>query len=281
MNKRVLALLNRFQISITFFNFYGNYIGRYTPKEYINGKVLVKQVNAFQNEQQRLYIAKRILNASLHNENSVLKYYTKKGRDLMEMVNHMDEYINRLNGCQSVGELMLVEANAKQYYYSSFDIILNSDEYKFERRSKNPPENEINAMLSYGYAILYSHYLSVLDRSSLHPQISFIHSLEKNCDSLQFDLADVTKSVIIDRLVLRLIRKRQVSKDMFDRKENRCYLNKKGIDFYVAEIDKQLQQTVNINNKFYSYKSLISREVHQLSEYIKCNARYNPYLMRW
>ncbi len=281
MNKRVLMLLNRFRVSITFFNFYGNYIGRYTPKEYVNGKVLVKQVNAFQCEQQRLYIAKRILNASLHNENSVLKYYAKKGRDLEEMINHMNEYIDRLDKCKTVDELMLVEANAKQYYYSSFDIILHSDDYKFEKRSKNPPENEINAMLSYGYAILYSHYLSVLDRSSLHPQISFIHSLEKNCDSLQFDLADVTKSVIIDRLVLRLIRKKQISKDMFDQKEDRCYLNKKGIELYVAEIDKQLQQTVNVNGKFYSYKSLISREVHQLSEYIKNEERYDPYLMRW
>lgn len=281
MNKRVLMLLNRFRVSISFFNFYGNYIGRYTPKEYVNGKVLVKQVNAFQNEQQRLYIAKRILNASLHNENSVLKYYAKKGRELEEMINHMEKYINRLNECKTVDELMLVEANAKQYYYSSFDVILNSDDYKFEKRSKNPPENEINAMLSYGYAILYSHYLAVLDRSSLHPQISFIHSLEKNCDSLQYDLADVTKSVIIDRLVLRLIRKRQISKDMFERREDRCYLNKKGVEFYVTEIDKQLQQTVNVSGKFYSYKSLISREVHQLSEYIKNEERYDPYLLRW
>lgn len=281
LNKRVLTLLNKFQVTISFFNFYGNYIGRYTPKEYINGKVLFKQVAAYQDSNKRFYISRKILTASLHNENAVLKYYAKKGRDLEKQITAINDFNNELFKCKTVDELMIFEANAKQMYYSAFDIILNSETFKFCKRSKNPPENEINAMLSYGYALLYSHYLSVLDRSSLHPQISFIHSLEKNCDSLHFDLADVTKAVIVDRLVLRLIRKNQVKIEMFEYKGNRCFLNKSGVEFFVREFDKQLQQTVNVNNKYYSYKSLISREVHLLSEYIKAEENYSPYLMRW
>lgn len=281
LNKRVLSLLNKFQITITFFNFYGNYIGRFTPKEYINGKVLFKQVNAYQNNEKRLYISKKILDASIHNQCSVLKYYAKKGRDLIGKIDEIDDCHYKLIACNNVEELLLVEAKAKQIYYSSFDIILNSDLFKFVKRTKNPPENEINALLSYGYALLYSHYLSVLDRSSLYPQISFIHSLEKNCDSLQFDLADVTKSVIVDRLVLRLIRRNQIKKEMFDYNEERCFLNKCGVEYFVSEFDNQLRQTIKLNDKYYSYKSLISKEVHSLSEYIKNEKKYSPYLMRW
>lgn len=65
-----------------------------------------------------------------------------------------------------------------------FDIVLDKELFKFKNRTKNPPQNEVNAMLSYGYALLYGVILSILDRSSLFPQISFIHSLSKNCDSL-------------------------------------------------------------------------------------------------
>ncbi|MDO4466865.1 MAG: CRISPR-associated endonuclease Cas1 [Bacillota bacterium] len=85
--------------------------------------------------------------------------------------------------------------------------------YHYFALTKNPPENEVNAMMSYGYALLYGILLSILDRSSLFPQISFIHSLSKNCDSLQYDLADIFKPVLVDRLIFRMIRKKQIKEE--------------------------------------------------------------------
>ncbi len=80
LNKRVLSLLNKYQVGILFFNFYGNYIGRYIPKEYKDGKVLVQQVHAYENPEMRLYIAKSIVLASIKNMLAVVKYYRKKER---------------------------------------------------------------------------------------------------------------------------------------------------------------------------------------------------------
>lgn len=81
LNKRVLALLNKYEVSILFYNFYGNYIGRYAPKDYKDGRVLVNQVNKYRDESQRLYISKSILKASIKNMLSVLKYYRKKRKN--------------------------------------------------------------------------------------------------------------------------------------------------------------------------------------------------------
>ncbi len=154
--------------------------------------------------------------------------------------------------------------------------------YKFDKRTNRPPQNEVNAMMSYGYSILYSHYLSVLDRSSLNPQIPFIHSLSKSTDALQYDLADILKPVIIDRLIIRLIRKKQVKDCYFEYNTNRCYLNREGVLFFVEEIERQLKSTIIVNEKMYSYKSLISREVHELSKYISGKSKvYKPYIMSW
>ena len=148
---------------------------------------------------------------------------------------------------------------------------------------KNPPENEVNAMISYGYAILYGIYLAILDRSSLFPQISFIHSLSKNSDSLQFDLADVMKPILIDRLVLRLIRKKQITKSHFDWKDNKaCFLNNYGIKVFMKEFDILMQSTIEYHGKRYSYRSLISKEIHQLSEYLKANLKtMHPFILKW
>ena len=59
LNKRVLGILNTYSISIFFFNYYGDYIGRFTPKKYSDGKIIVNQVNSYCSE-QRIYIARRI-----------------------------------------------------------------------------------------------------------------------------------------------------------------------------------------------------------------------------
>lgn len=216
LNKRVLSLLKQYQICILFFDFYGNYIGRFVPKEYKDGKVLVNQVHAYEDQKIRLYIASTILIGSIKNMLSLMKYYCKKGKPLDFAIENLNSCLIEVKKTSSIEKLLLIEAKPKQIYYLLFDVVLKNEEFSFVKRRKNPPRNEVNAMLSYGYAILYGMILAILDRSSLHPQISFIHSLSKNCDSLQFDLADSFKSVLVDRLVLRLIRKKQIKESFLN-----------------------------------------------------------------
>lgn len=283
LNKRCLSLLNKKKISILFYNFYGNYIGRFTPKEYINGKILLEQVHAYEDFDKRLYIAKTILKGSLHNMLSLVKYYRKKEKEVNGIIDELGKYDSEIVDCSSIESLLLIEAKAKQFYYKLFDIVINGEDFMFEKRTKNPPENEVNAMISYGYAILYGIYLAILDRSSLFPQISFIHSLSKNSDSLQFDLADVMKPILVDRLVLRLIRKKQITKSHFDWKDNKaCFLNNYGIKVFMKEFDILMQSTIDYHGKRYSYRSLISKEIHQLSEYLKGNLKtMHPFILKW
>lgn len=283
LNKRVLSLLNKYQISILFYNFYGNYIGRYIPKEYKDGKVLVNQVHAYEDPETRLYIAKTIIAGSIKNMLSVVKYYDKKGKDLKHIISALNLCLDELEAISSIESLLLIEAKSKQIYYLLFDIVLEKEEFSFVKRTKHPPENEVNAMLSYGYAILYGMLLSILDRSSLYPQISFIHSLSKNCDSLQFDLADIFKPILVDRLVLRLIRKKQIKKSFFQQnEENACYMTKEGVKIFVKEFDLLMQSTIEYKSKRYSYRSILSKEVHKYSEYIKGNEKkIHPFIMKW
>lgn len=283
LNKRVLSLLNQYQIGILFYNFYGNYIGRFVPKEYKDGKVLVNQVHAYEDRETRLYIAQTILIGSIKNMLSLAKYYHKKGKHLDFVIHDLDNCLVEIKEASSVEELLLIEAKSKQFYYSIFDVVLENEEFSFVKRTKNPPENEVNAMLSYGYAILYGMILAILDRSSLYPQISFIHSLSKNCDSLQFDLADVFKPVLVDRLVLRLIRKNQIRKSYFEFKEDgSCYMTKEGIKIFVGEFDALMQSTIEYNSRRYSYRSILAKEVHKYSEYIKGNeSKIHPFVMKW
>lgn len=283
MNKRVLGLLNTYEITIMFFNFYGNYIGRFSPKKYYDGKILIEQIHCYQNDEIRLFIAQTMIIGSIKNMIALTKYYRKKGKILDYQVEQLQGCIQAITEVSSIDQLLIVEAKSKQFYYSMFDIVLKGECFSFDKRTKNPPLNEVNAMLSYGYAILYSHVLSVLDRSSLNPQISFIHSISKSYDSLQYDIADILKPMLVDRIVLRMIRKKQITSVHFDRKnDGRCYLNTTGAKLFAEVFDENLKNTILVNKKYFSYKNIISREVHILSNYIKDRSKgYKPFVMKW
>lgn len=282
LNKRVLALLNQYDVSVLFYNFYGDYIGRFSPKDHKEGKVLVKQVIAYQTQETRLNIAKELTLGSMRNMQALIKYYRKKGKSLDRQFTALESCYTEAEAADRVEKLLLIEAKAKQFYYAMFDVVLESEPFHFEKRSKHPPENEVNAMLSYGYSILYGVVLSVLDRSSLHPQISFIHSQIKSPDALKYDIADVFKPMLVDRLVLRIIRKKQVDSTCFSFKEKRCYLNKKGAALFVSEFDSTLQKTILYGKRSYSYRSIISMEIHKISEFIKGNTeQLRMFTMKW
>lgn len=177
---------------------------------------------------------------------------------------------------------LLLEARIKKCYYSAFDTIIKNKDFIFYNREYNLPSNEVNALLSYGYAILYATILSDIDKSPLLPQISYIHSLSKQSNSLQFDIADILKPIIVERLVFRLINKNQIKLCHFDYKNEACYLNKEGVKIFLKEYELLMSKSIKIGNKYYSYRNIITREVYKLSDFIKGKSdKYKPYVMEW
>lgn len=282
LNKRVFSLLNLYHVSIFFMNFYGNYIGRFTPKTYADGKIIKEQIQAY-SDYRRLIIAQIIVRTELKNMLSFVKYYNKKYVCFMDEIDSIAACLNNVMTMHSVEDLLLIEAQAKRAYYSIFDRILIDPNFQFEKRSMHPPKNEVNAMLSYGYAILYAQILSDIDRSPLIPNISFIHSLSKQSDSLQFDLADMYKAVIIDRLVIRLVNRHQMQTSMFIHNPNgSVYLTKEATKVYIEEYEKVMQKSVKIGKRYYSYRNIITRDVYELANYLVGKKQnYDPFTMRW
>ncbi len=281
LNKRTLSLLKEYNVSVSFFSYYGKYIGDFIPDKIKDGKIIMNQVLSY-NDERRLYIAKNIVSAETKNCIALIKYYNKKNNVFSYIIDDLDEYLSQIELTCSIEELLLLEAKIKKVYYSSFDWIIKSKDFIFRSRSFYPPKNEVNAVMSYGYAIIYAEILSEIHKSSLIPQISFIHSLSKHSNSLQYDLADIFKSVLIDRLMFRIINKGQLSKNCFDYKKEGSYLNKKGAHIFLKEYDTLMTNSVKIGNKYYSYRNLLTREVYNLSNYIEGKSKsYKPYVMRW
>ena len=286
INKRLLQFLNQNKISITFFNYYGNCIGSFVPVYHRTGKILVKQVESYQDVNKRNTIIKELILTQFHNELSLAKYYRKIGVDLSCEIDKMqairDEFMSLKMTEQYRDKSLLYEARFKKIYYQTFNKIIEGTGFTFISRSTYPPKNEINALMSFGYSLLYSDCYNALNVSTLLPEISYIHSISKSEDSLKYDLADLFKAAYIDRLIFKMVRLNRISTAHFDYRGS-CYLNEEGKKLFVNEYCQFLKKTVNDsrNNKMYSYQQIVDNECFRLMKHIVKDSKYSGFRMGW
>ncbi len=279
-NKEVIQLLFLHQISLLIFSFSGKYLGSYRANHNQLGSCLINQVLCNTNQKLKNEYVKEIILTAITNMMSVLKYYNKKRLPLEDKIDKLqnikEELINKEEN------FLISEALAKQVYYSAFNIIIKNKDFNFIKRTTHPSTDLINALMSFGYAVLYGIIENDIYQSNLVISLPFIHGITRNSTGLQYDIADIFKPILIDRLIFRLINKRQITKEHFIIKENETLLNKEGIKILLEEIEKNLQSVISVtNNKKMSYRSIIKQEAQKLEKSIKENKKYNGFLMRW
>lgn len=132
--------------------------------------------------------------------------------------------IGEINECRDVDGLMLIEARCRQQYYQSFNTILNSTDFQFTKRSRRPPKDPINALISFGNTILYNRFQQIIWKTALDSRIGVLHAANRRHYSLNLDFADVFKPIIVDKLVFSLINKGQAIEVLtrYIREENKC-----------------------------------------------------------
>ena len=214
-NTSLLNFLSQFGINIHFFNYYGFYTGTYYPKEsLVSGKLLIKQVEHYNDNEKRLNIAKAFIEAASYNIYRNLTYYNNRGKDLKDYMKEIDFLRKQIKLCKDVPELMGIEGNIRKVYYDSWNIIINQD-IAFEKRVKNPPDNAINSLISYVNTIIYTRVLSEIYKTQLNPTISYLHEPSERRFSLCLDIAEIFKPIIADRLIFSMLNKRQITEKDF------------------------------------------------------------------
>lgn len=136
--------------------------------------------------------------------------------------------------------------------------------------------------MSFGYSMLYSDCYNAINVSALLPEISFIHGISKSEDSLKYDIADIFKSVYIDRIIFKLIRQKKLNISHFNYGDA-IYLNEEGKMLFVNEYYQFLKKTIkdNRNNKMYNYQQILDNECFRLMKFIVDDIQYKGYRMGW
>ena len=118
-----------------------------------------------------------------------------------------------------------MEGAAASVYFAQFDEMLaNPKGYRFETRSRRPPLNEVNAVLSFVYTLLAHDVRSAMEAVGLDPAAGYLHTLRPGRVSFALDMMEELRSVLADRFVLSLVNKRMITAKNFTQKENGAVL---------------------------------------------------------
>lgn len=177
---------------------------------------------------------------------------------------------------------MNIEGRIRSEYYSKFDEIL-PDDFKMEGRSRQPPKNMINSLISFGNSMMYSTVLTELYNTQLNPTISYLHEPSERRFSLSLDLSEIFKPIFVDRLIFYMVNKRMLSKKDFNEDLNCCLLNDKGRNKFIKEYNKRLEKTIKHKKlkKNVSYQRLIRLEAYKLKKHILDIEKYDPFVSWW
>jgi CRISPR/Cas system-associated endonuclease Cas1 len=204
------------------------------------------------------------------------------GESLRSIVESITKLAARIDNQRGVSDLMGIEGKMRERYYSGWKWILNEG-WTFERRVRRPPDNEVNALISFGNSILYTVCLSEIYRTQLTPTVSFLHEPGERRFSLALDISELFKPLIVDRAIFKLINTKQINREHFEKTLDGCVLNDAGKRLFLQALEDKLSTTIRHRRlgRHVSYRHLIRLECYKLVRHLTGVEEYHAFRAWW
>lgn len=267
-----LSLLSEKKIPAILFSERGWYITSLQPENNLqSGLVLAKQVEHQVDHYKRMYIARKIVIGAAKN---MRKVTTRLGAEKSPILE------TQINSATTVQELMGTEGNIHIRYLEILDTKLPA-KFKITSRSRRPPENYTNSMMSYLYSVLYGIVAAEIFGTHLSPSISYLHELSERRSSLALDVAEIFRPIFCDRTILRLINLKIMDESDFATGGG-VFMNDRGKRKILEEFNKKMQETTYVTSlgRKISNRRLIRLELYKLERHILGDTEFKPYISR-
>lgn len=236
-------------ISLVFLTEHGQFLARVEGP--VSGNVLLRK-RQYESLHEPAFVTgfvRDLLLAKLRNSKCVLLRAARnmQGEDapLYRAAERLGEQAQALTRADTVDTMRGIEGAAASIYFSCFDQMLGSHfPFRFETRSRRPPRNEVNAVLSFAYTLLCREVRSAMESVGLDPAAGYLHTLRPGRPSFALDLMEELRGPLCDRFVLTLFHRKQLSAAHFEKDEEAVFLNEKGRRTVLTAWQKRKEETL-------------------------------------
>ncbi|MFO0874458.1 MAG: CRISPR-associated endonuclease Cas1 [Phycisphaerales bacterium] len=220
-----------------------------------------------------LKLAKAIVTAKGLNQRTLLR--RNGGSTAERAVNEIADLLTRIDEIASAEALLGIEGSIARHYFSAFGAMLRprdlSTEWAFDDRNRRPPRDPINAMLSFGYALLTKECTVTLLAEGLDPWWGLFHRPRHGRPSMALDLMEEFRAVVVDSAVLSAINTGMIAASDFARTSAGCMLNDTGRKAFIRAYEARLDQLVTHPTFGYrcSWRSVIRLQARLLARWLR------------
>jgi len=273
-------------IDVVFTGYSGRYRGRLVGVLGSNVVLRMEQCLRFCDPSFTLELSRKHVYGKVHNMLRLLiRYnYKLKNPDISKAVKELKALITTLPDREEVSSVRGVEGRASAVYFSVFGALIKNEDFKFSRRTKHPPMDEVNALLSLGYTLMMNRVEGAVNLVGMDPYVGSLHELENGKPSLVLDILEEFRFAV-DAMVVRLINRRYISKADFEFASAGedgglpVMLTRTGFRKFVKHFGEVLEEKyLYSDDKVYPLKEIILNQARLMARHILGSAEYQPFL---
>lgn len=235
LSTALMSFCSKNDVTITFLSENGFFQGRVCGP--VSGNVLLRkrQYESLSDTAFANRFVKDLLFCKLRNSRAVLMRHVRSASDEAEesriaaAASDLTGLAQKLDACMDIDSMRGIEGAAASVYFSRFDDMVSSPKgYRFETRSRRPPLNEVNAVLSFVYTLLAHDVSSSMETVGLDPAAGYLHTLRPGRPSFALDIMEELRAPLCDRMVISMFNRDQFQAQDFTTDFGAVYLSEKG-----------------------------------------------------
>jgi len=281
MTSQAMGFLLDSGIHVSFLSSKGKYKGTLIPAQSKNVLLRIAQYERYLDEEFQRQHASVLVEAKIRNGRGLIKRYSRNYPELEfdDEISGLDSALKKLEAKPEVPVLLGIEGQATATYFRAFGKMFRK-EMDFSVRSRRPPKDPVNALLSFGYTLVTNETFSLLLAIGFDPYIGYLHQIDYGRPSLALDMVEEFRHPIVDRFTLYLVNNRIISgEDFFENEERGFFLKPEALKRYFEQYEKRMNEV--FQNQFtgekVSYRSLFRQQAYKLSKTIQARVPYTPY----
>lgn len=284
VSSQAMISLLQLGIPVTWISGRGKFFGRLESTSHVNVFKHQKQV-LMQDTSFALDLARKAILAKIHNQIVLLQRHQRRKEQaaLAKAIAQMQALRKHVHTVASREELMGYEGSISRVYFSALGQIV-PPEFAFTKRSKQPPLDSFNTMLSFGYTLLMYDIYTAISNQGFHPYFGFLHALKNHHPALASDLMEEWRAPIVDSMVLSLISHHEIVPEHFARSEDGVgiFLNREGRTIFLRAYEKKLRSLNPYGEQKKTYRQSLETQVSSYGQALmnEDTALYKPLYTR-